>query len=185
MRKYTSGLSVSGINKLANELEAYANSIRDKNETFIKRLCEEGIHTAEVSVRERMRSYILFEYTKASYKHVCKAVLIAKNKEMYKSSYYSKDENGNEFLKTVDVSPILMAEFGSGWRADVRSNVVGVGQGTFPDQTHATDNDGWWWKDTEGQWHHSLGEVPDYPMYNASVKMIERIVAIAREVFGT
>ena len=80
-----------------------------------------------------------------------------------------------------------MAEFGSGHLAEVLFDIAGVGQGTFPGQTHAFD-DVWHWKewrdDHTGEWHHSKGFRPTHPMYQAEMDMIKEVVNIAKEVYG-
>ena len=62
-----------------------------------------------------------------------------------------------------------MIEFGSGLRAQNPKNIPGVGTGTFPGQTHASDPNGWWYMDLEGNWNHSYGITPQMPMYKASI----------------
>ena len=85
--------------------------------------------------------------------------------------------------KTVQVDPLLMSEFGSGWLADNLWDMGGVGQGTFPGQKHASDPDGWYWTDVTGVEHHSIGEPPSYPMHTADLRMIEVAPEIAKGVF--
>ena len=87
--------------------------------------------------------------------------------------------------QAVEVDPLLLAEFGSGWEAKVLDNVAGVGQGTFPRQTHAFDPQGWWYVDIEtGESIHSYGESPTFPMHSASIAMIFSINDVLKEVFG-
>ena len=62
--------------------------------------------------------------------------------------------------------------------------VEGVGQGTFPNQTHAFDTEGWYWIDLEGNLNHSYGITAKMPMYKASQKIITDCSRIAKEIFG-
>ena len=89
-------------------------------------------------------------------------------------------------LVSAEVSSLLISEFGSGWLAKVYFPAVDgeVGQGTFLDQRHAFDPNGWSWTDENNVTHHSIGERPTHPMYSALMAMIYEINAIAREVFG-
>lgn len=49
----------------------------------------------------------------------------------------------------------------------------------------AHDPDGWWYQKEEGgEWYHTYGTKACMPMYKASVEMRDKIVKIAREVFG-
>lgn len=89
-----------------------------------------------------------------------------------------------EGLKSAEVSPLLMAEFGSGQYAQNPNNIVGVGQGTFPGQKHAFDEEGWYWVGLDDKLYHSYGIDPSMPMYEASQALFETAVRVAREVFG-
>ena len=84
----------------------------------------------------------------------------------------------------IDMNPLLMAEFGSGFHAEVLDEVPGVGQGTFPGQTHAFDEGGWWYVDFEGNSHRSTGETPTHPMHNAALEIIRTARAVFAEVFA-
>ena len=110
--------------------------------------------------------------------------MAATNTGIIKSQWLQKDGSVSE----ADVSPILMAEFGSGLRAN---NAKGkqmdppMGTGTFPDQTHAEDPNGWWYKDLNEVWHHSYGVTPTMPVWKAYMEMYDLIESTAKEVFGT
>lgn len=172
-------LDKKSINKAVRELKKYQDSLADKRRIFLERLLDEGIVVAEQN-KGSMGKYILFkrEVTDESGKSI--GVLIGENRQVIKSEW--KVKNGE--IKTAEISPILFAEFGSGFLAEVLfQNAENVGQGTFPGQTHAFDVNGWWWLGMDDAWHHSTGFKPTHPMYNAEVKMLEQIDTIAREVF--
>lgn len=59
------------------------------------------------------------------------------------------------------------------------------GVGTYPDQKHAYDPNGWWYVDERGQKHHSYGNRAYMPMYHAEEAIIIQIRHIAKEVFGS
>jgi hypothetical protein len=61
--------------------------------------------------------------------------------------------------------------------------VPGVGQGTFPDQTHAFDKEGWYWMDENDEWHYSRGITAKMPMYKASQEIQTIAKRKAKEVF--
>ena len=62
---------------------------------------------------------------------------------------------------------------------------MGYGVGTFPGQTHAFQEEGWWFKDEEtDKWIHSYGVQATMPMYNASIEMRQKVTEIAKEVFA-
>lgn len=175
--KYQATLDSKSIKNLIDDLKDYRSLLRSRSERLVERLLEEGIKVAYQHVG-RYGGYVEFTKEIDSSTTQCVGLLIGQDSKPYISTW--KYQGG---LKSVEVSAILMLEFGSGWLANVIWNVSGVGQGTFPGQTHATDANGWYWEDENGVKHHSRGEVPHYPMYNADMAMLTKIDAIAREVF--
>lgn len=174
-RRIRISLTTSGsIEKGIKELEAYKLWLRERMVVFKQKLIEHGIDTAESNCGE-YKGMIVFKP-----KDVDEDVswLIAFDGEKIVREW--KYKGGT---KTAVVSPLLMAEFGSGWLAKVLSNIDGVGQGTFPGQKHAFDPHGWWWTTPDGERHHSIGEAPTFPMYAASMAMLFDADKIAREVF--
>jgi hypothetical protein len=170
-------LNENSIKAAIKELEKYRDGLAAKNELFVNRLLDEGISVAYKHVG-KYTGYI--EFTKqvdADNTH-CIGVLTGRNTKPFISEW--RYHGG---IKKVEINPIAMAEFGSGWLAYVIWNVSGVGQGTFPGQKHAFDPNGWYYVDTNGVKHHSKGELPQYPMYNADMTMLSQIDKIAREVF--
>lgn len=85
-------------------------------------------------------------------------------------------------VKSAEVSPCLMIEFGSGLKAENPASVPGVGTGTFPGQTHAEQGT-WSYMDLDGNWHTSSGVTPRMPIYYAGKELREKVLAIARDVF--
>lgn len=176
-RKFTTDLSVSGIKALQKQLQDYQKDLVQKCEEFVSRLAESGIEVAKHNTGN-FGHYITFSVKTEPNKDGCKAILLATETGKIVSSWQTKDG-----IKTADVSPLLMVEFGSGWRAENPMDVPGVGQGTFPNQSHAYDRNGWWWTDLDGKLHHSYGITPQMPMYNASLEMNRKIWETAKDVF--
>lgn len=170
-------LDTKSIKKAIDEIEKYRLSLQGKSEELVSRLIDEGISVAYQHLG-RYAGYVEFTKEIDGDGQQCVGLLIGKDSQPFISTWKVK---GGE--KEAEVSGLLMSEFGSGWLATVIWNVPGVGQGTFPGQTHATDPEGWWWEDTDGHKHHSIGETPTYPMYSADMAMISQIDAIAKEVF--
>ena len=176
-KKITISLSQSSIQNAIKELRQYQNDLNRKCEIFCQRLAELGIQTAKENTGN-FGKYISFTYEVKDRTKGCKAVMVATNTGIIHSEWQTK-----EGVKSADVSPILMCEFGSGLKAENTKWIPGVGTGTFPGQTHAEDPNGWYWMDLDGEWHHSYGVTPKMPMYHASIEMILNIRKIAREVF--
>lgn len=186
-------LSNKSINDAIRQIEQYQKKIKERMKIFVDRLLDVGIRVAEAQPNREYRGKILFDkdinegISGISGKGILsvetdgdtiEGVFIAKDKETVTRTW--KYKGG---VKSVEVSPLLMSEFGSGWLAVVLDNVAGVGQGTFPGQIHATDPDGWYWTDENGR-HHSIGEAPTFPVHSAMLAMLQEADGIARAVFS-
>ncbi len=171
-------LSASSVNTLISDLSAYQSDLQTKCQTMVQELARRGIETARLNVGDYGR-YLSFYTSLEPETYGCKGVLVATATGMIKSEWQTL-----EGIKSVDVNPLLMAEFGSGFKAKNPKGVAGVGQGTFPDQTHAFDQEGWYWQDLEGTWHHSYGVEPTQPVYKAWERMLLDIDSVKKEVFG-
>ena len=176
----TMTLSQSSIQNAIKELRQYQNDLDRKCEIFCQRLAELGIQTAKENTGN-FGKYISFTYEVKDRTKGCKAVMVATNTGIIHSEWQTK-----EGVKSADVSPILMCEFGGGIHhnpvANPKAGELGFGVGTFPGQTHAFE-DGWWYPGDDGEWHYTHGVKATMPMYNASTEMLLNILKIAREVF--
>lgn len=170
------------LTKAIERLENYEDEIVRKTEVFIEKLMELGIKTAK-SNSGKYRNYLHFEqklYTYGKYDTI--GLLIASDSQKIISEWI---RNGQ--VVSAEVSPLLMAEFGSGWLSQVYFPAVKgiVGQGTFPGGRHAFDENGWYWKEPGSDMiHHSYGEKPTHPMYAAIMAMVININKVAYEVFN-
>lgn len=171
-------LSVSSLNALKKQLLDYKAELADKCEIFVKKLADEGIMVGKQNVGG-FGKYITFSMKTEPRKDGCKAIMIASENGKIISSWQTKDG-----IKTAEVSGLLMAEFGSGRGAKNPMDIPGVGQGTFPNQSHAFDKEGWYWIDLDGNLNHSYGITAKMPMYKATLKIKEIVSAVAKEVFG-
>lgn len=183
MATHISGsLSVSGIRSIQRQLKQYKKRLVEKCAEFTEKLALKGILVGEAYTGEFER-YIIFSYETDPTRDGAKTVMYATNNGIIKSQWMTKDG-----VKEADVSPILMAEFGSGLRAN-NPNAGKVspqmGTGTFPGQTHAEDPEGWWYQTLDGEWHHSYGVTPTMPMLRAFNEIYDQVNSVAREVFGS
>lgn len=178
-RVFKTDLSVKGIEQLKRELLNYKEvTLKNLLRKYVTELAKEGITVGKQNVGG-FGKYITFSIKVDFTKDGCKALMLAEETGKIISSWQTTDG-----IKTEEVSPLLMAEFGSGWGAENPMNVPGVGQGTFPNQTHAFDREGWYWMDLDGNWNYSQGINAKMPMYKAS-QQIQRIAkSKAKEVFG-
>ena len=180
MSRHLKNFSLDNIDDLQEYLKDYAKELDAKGLELCKRLADIGVKVAQ-SNSGVWQGNILF------YKDVDtlsnKVILVGIDKGKVLKVWYTDKKLTKQH--SYEVSPLLLAEFGSGWYADNKWGIEGVGQGTMPNSYgHAFDSCGWWWYDQSGVKHHSKGERPSYPMYAATIGMILEIDRIANEVFG-
>ena len=180
MKRLNISLTTKGsLNKAIEYLEQYKKELVQKSELFVSRLIDLGIEAGQLNSGQ-YGNYIVFRKELNLKNDGCEGLLIATDREKIIRQWY----RGGQIV-SAEISPLLMSEFGSGWLAQVLFPSVDgkVGQGTFPDQIHAFDEDGWWWTTPDGVTHHSKGETPTHPMHNAYIVMYSQIDKVAREVF--
>ena len=180
-KRISFGLSVSEAQAAIEEIRAYQNGLNHKCEELCRRMTAEGIQIAQSHIGSSgFGKYIHLGSEITLDQAGCKAILYMENTGIITSEWRTQ-----EGVKSASVSPLLMLEFGSGLKAKNPVGISGVGTGTFPGQTHAENPAGWWYMDLDGEWHHSTGISPKMPMYYAGKKLREKIVIIAKEIFGT
>ena len=89
---------------------------------------------------------------------------------------------------TLEGTEVLFVEFGAGVRysnpQNPKAGEMGMGVGTYPDQTHAFDPKGWHFRDEAGNHIHSYGNPAYMPMYKASEELRNSVAKIFDEYFG-
>lgn len=189
MNEILVNLNSASIDSAIARLERIKNASTNRSKAIIDQLLRIGISTAQANTG-KYAGYIKFETRVEQTDGGFIGLLIASDASKIISTW----RRGKEIIE-AEVSPLLMAEFGSGHFADVKdiwSDLAGyVGQGTFtyPDQTrnHAFDDAGWKWCDLQGNWHKSMGESPLYPLYSSWVEMknaIDAVVESAVNLYG-
>lgn len=187
-------LDTKELDALADYLDNYARTFEQKVQTFLERLAEKGIEVASINGGD-FSSYIVYSKKVESGTMV---KMIAKDREEITNSWYASSTSKE--LRQETISPLLMAEFGSGHYAiSAEGEASGLGgQGTLNKYGHAFDSNGWyWWSDEatsmdgeplnekNGRWRfHSRGTHPSQPLHKAVMACIEQVEGIAREVFG-
>lgn len=105
------------------------------------------------------------------------------------------EQRPNKHILMANSTAILFFEFGAGINGvgHPQAGEFGFGAGTYPGQKHALDPNGWWFPtdnpdliirtDKDGQgWGHSNGNPPYMPFYQASRKMRDDLLEVAKEV---
>ena len=174
------GLSVGEVQNAIKEVEAYKNDINRKCEELCRRLTAEGIQIAQFHIGSSgFGKYINLGSEITPRQAGCKAIFYMEDTAKIKSEWQTQ-----EGVQSAEISPSLMIEFGSGQKADNPAGIKGVGMGTVPSGKHGNEP-GWYYMDLEGNWHYSTGISPKMPMYYAGKELSEKVLTIAREVFGT
>lgn len=179
-KRITVQLNEESVQNAIDEIERYKESLVYKCTVLVSELQKIGIETA-IEHSGEYGSYIIFEEQIGVQQTANGAKCCISAKDAKKIIALWKYKGG---IKSVEVSPLLMEEFGSGHYAQSDPRVPGVGRGTFPGQKHAFDPQGWWWVDENGEKHQSFGHFPSYPMHEAVLRMRDRIVEVARRVFA-
>lgn len=164
MKTISIELSEESIAKAIQEIEAYKAELKRKVTVFLTELVNAG--------------YV-----------VAQATLMAVPEDEKKDTLIEVvQESENSMSISMHGEKFLFVEFGAGIAFSQPQNPnaseFGMGLGTYPNQTHAYQEEGWWYTDTDGQSKHSRGNAPYMPMYKADVEMTRQISNIAKEVFG-
>ncbi len=177
-KKIGFGLSVREVQSAIKELKAYQNDLNRKCEELCRRLTAEGIQIAQAHIGSSgFGKYIHLGSEITPQQAGCKAIFYMEDTTKIKSEWQTK-----EGVRSAEISPALMLEFGSGLKAENPANISGVGTGTFPGGKHG-NKPGWYYMDLEGNWHYSTGISPNMPMYYAGKEIRDKIVTVAKEVF--
>lgn len=176
MKRINISLSKAGsIDRAIQTLKTYQNDLHRKSTAFVWKLAEYGIEAGKLGGGEWSR-FIAFSRTIKSRPDGAEGKIIAVGDKL----------PGLRHGEVIYADALLLAEFGSGWNAEVRESVpvAGVGQGTFPGQEHAGDPRGWYYWDADNQqWVHTYGESPTFPMHYAMLEMMSVVERVAKEVF--
>ena len=190
--KYNVSLDSKELFKLSSDLLKYADDFENKVKIFLERLAQVGISVAVANSGVFSR-YIVYSIKQEN----DTTVKIVASSEPIESAWYVSSKS--EEQRTEVISPILMAEFGSGHYAiQGTGEAAGLGgQGTLNVYGHAFDSNGWYWWSEEASQNGVLkkskngrflfqsdGLPPAQPLHKAVMACIEQVEGIAREVFG-
>lgn len=166
------------------KINEYKQDILSACTMFVSELAKHGVEVAILSTKGNyLGRFVAFYFKLEPNPHGAEAIVVGTNRNgLLTRRWMSLDELGHEVIKSADVSPLLMVEFGAGAKAKNPMNVPNVGRGTFPEQTHAFE-DSWWWKDTNGGWHETSGETASLPMYTAYTEMYSLVSEYAKRCF--
>lgn len=173
MSKKTINISLNSksIQNAINQITAYQNRFKQKNELFIHKLADIGLNV----IQSTMESIPDDE----------------------KGSYYTEIINNNRGEITgasirLSGDKVLFIEFSAGITYGSSEYPLpsgsDYGMGTYPSTKEKSDWDnpnGWWYTDETGEKHHSYGNRAYMPMYHAEQAIIIAVRQIAKEVFSS
>lgn len=183
-------LTSKSFKQASKSVQVFKKDFNARLQRLVTNLSLEGISVARIVVETGngdLASHIAFKKKVTSADGNIKSVIVAYDTSQITSRWITL-VNGRETVKKAKISPILMAEFGSGPRAGAfetlsEAKQFGLGRGTFPGQTHAYE-EYWHWMDTDHRWHTSKGITPSMPVHKMSIFIQSEVSRISREVFS-
>ena len=156
--------------KLSNaglkNLTAFAGQLETRVELFIEALMQVGIPVIDTSIATAQG-----------------------DSDRTHSTYVTIEQRGLFISATLNVQgkDIAFLEFGAGIyyngaNEHPKASELGMGVGTYPNQTHAFDL-GWWYTDDMGVKHYSHGTEARFPLYRAKQEMQNRFFEVAKQFF--
>ena len=161
-KKIVVPLSVSGIQKIQDELTVYRKWQEEKARELAERLAALGATVASI--------------------RFSRAVYTGK-----KDVEVTVEELPNGYKVKADGESVLLIEFGSGVTygyGHPEAGEFGMGPGTYPDgKGHWDDPKGWYLPKSAGG-GHTYGNPPAMPMYEARKQIEQELPIIVKEVFS-
>lgn len=183
--------------KLADYLKEYAKRFEECVHTFLDMIAERGIQVAKINEGD-FAGCMVYEKVFTNEGEDYKVSIIARDRNLITNAWYASAKS--QEVRSYEISPLLMAEFGSGFYAQTHPNVPEAGQGTLNVYGHANDSNGWYWYSDEvkartgdmiesvsstGRYkYHSYGNPPSMPLQKAVDEIIKDVEGIARQAFG-
>lgn len=160
-KKITVPLSVSGVQKLQDELQEYRRWQSEKAQELAQRLAMLGASVASIG------------FSRAVYSGM-------------RDANVSVVAIPGGYAVKADGESVLFIEFGSGvtyGSGHPEAGQFGMGPGTYPDgKGHWDDPKGWWIPKSHGG-GHTYGNPPAMPMYEARKTIEQELPRIVKEVF--
>lgn len=156
----------ASIDAAVREIREYSAWVQRKTEELVKRLAEYGLRRVQVGY-----AAALYDVDKTQ-----------------RDVVLTVEERGkNQYAIVAYGFDVLLLEFGSGVNGGGHplNGEFGMGPGTFPGQTHVPTPGYWWYKGEDGKSHYSVGHPPSMTMYQTGKELRDRILEVAKEVFGT
>lgn len=172
-------LNKKSVRTFEKKLQDYKKSFEHKNRLVVERLAERGMSIVQTYNSTGLGVYIAVDKrVDSSDVNGATGYLI----EIPTKEIFGEGRNHQQ----IDV--LLMHEYGSGRFAispGAESEGVVAGRGTFPNQTHAFDPNGWYYITSDGVVRHSSGYYPRAGLQNTLNQLYQEAVNIIREVYNS
>ena len=163
-------LSHKSIQDTIKQLRQYQNSLKSKNELFVRRLSELGIAVIDQNIS-----------------------LSQGDSDKNHSTYIKINSFGDYSQATLvcEGTGLLFIEFGAGIHYNTPAGSSPHPKGQEPGYTIGSygqgkgKNDSWTYTSETGEWVRSYGTEATMPVYKASVEIMQSIRKIAKEVFAS
>lgn len=163
------GLSQKSIQNAINQLKSYQNELKNKNELFVKRLCELGIPVIDQNI-----------------------AIAQGDSDKNHNTYIKINRFGSYSQATLvcEGSGLLFIEFGAGIHYNGAAGSSPHPKGEEFGYTIGSygqgkgKNESWVYVSDSGEWVRSYGTQATMPVYKASVEIMQNIRRIAKEVFS-
>lgn len=185
------GSKAKSVQDCIDWLKDYQKQLNQKTKLFVDRLADAGINVANLNPGYYAAHYVIDKKDESTGDEIV-VIVYGQDTDKIVSTWY---HNGEEV--SAEISPILMAEFGAGWLAEVPQYPVtgnkpsGVGRGSHSKYGRGYQDDWWWTKvvdhhpiSNERATQHKAEMTPTHPMYEAVSYMFHEGNRIAKEVFG-
>lgn len=174
--------TLSELDRIQREIDEYTRKLENRTEKFLNLLANKGISASKSALAfdDEFSNSITFEKKIEKDGSTITLVLSGVSEPQLREWYTSSSK---EVVHEETISPILMAEFGSGQYANNSPNGSYGGRGTLNKYGHAFE-DTWFWTDENGERQSSSGHEPSLPMLNAYLEMKNQIVSTAKEIYG-
>lgn len=182
MKKLHISLTTKGsIDKAIKAFEEYKQTLVNREELLCRRLADIGVNAAMMTLAFKGHGDSSRE---ASFNVEFMVEGETVNGVLSITSTPKQTEDGRVYY------PHLGWEFGTGNRfnsmtsPNPKAGELGMGPGTFPEQTHVPNPGFWYYRDENGDAVRSYGTQATMPMHTAVVEMIKSIETVAKEVYG-
>lgn len=166
--RITMGLSARSVQQAIRELEAYKNSLNAKCAELVKRLADIGLDTVNstmASIPSEITGAYNTEIVLNQKGDICGAAVSLSGNKILFVEFSAGVTYGTQYYPLPSGAP--------------------YGAGTYPsDKNNWSNPYGWWYKDENGEVHHTYGNRAYMPMYHAEQAIIFSIGQTAKEVFG-